>query len=183
MHKCCQTHEDVVAAVNELKTATDAVNARDLASPPFDKVEAAMVLMASLDLRVKQLFITVLRNPEHLKKAPASIVRFVHESIDFVENGNKRSINIEEWSKVITATFETLYGVDYYQLGPQGRIWRHNRYSVANATLFKPHDSIRDVKEISPCILLHKWLQRDQGLNDAMISYQLLGRIIAHYRY
>lgn len=181
MTKCCITRQDVVTACSELNAAHIAVNARDLSTPPFEKVETALALMASLDLRIKQMFVTVLRNPEHLKKAPPSIVRFVHETMDFVENGNKRSINIEEWSKVIRSVLDTQYGTEKAQLGPQGRSWSVVGTPVGKTTFFKPHETIHGIKEMSPCILLHKWLQREQGLNDAMISYQLLGRISANF--
>lgn len=182
MIKPCLTQDEVISTCKRLATAFLAVNARDLATPKFETVEPAMVAMAELDTAVKQLFVRVLRNPEKLRNAPPSIIRFVHESMDFVENGNKRSINIEEWSKIVTMTLDTENGTfRKAMMGPHGPIWTHSNIRISDTTLFKPHESICEVKELSPCILLHKWLQRDQGMKDALIAYQLLGRIYATF--
>lgn len=179
MHK---SRELIRTACKELDAQFKVINQRDLATPSFDKLEPAMASMAKLDHTVKQLFVTVLRCPEKLGRAPASVIRFVHESMDFVENGKKRSINIEEWDKVIRSSIETEYGTSRaLSMGPTGPKWMHSDISIGKTTLFKPHDSVSGVKEVSTCLLLHKWLQREQGLTDALISYRLLAMISEYY--
>lgn len=182
MAKPCLTYDEVTSTCENLATSFLAINARDLATPKFETVEPALAQMASLDTAIKKLFVTVLRKPERLRDAAPSIIRFVHESMDFVENGNKRSINIEEWSKIVSSVLDTQNGTfRKSSMGPHGAIWTHSTIRIGKTTLFEPHESIHDVKELSPCILLHKWIQRDQGLKDALIAYQLLGRIYANF--
>ena len=177
----CVTGEEVSAACNEMREHYLALNKRDTTTPPLSEMEPAFLTMGSLDNVVKKLFITVFRSPRKMVSAPPSVVRYVHETMDFIEYGKARTLNIEEWDTVITMALNPNDTVMKKQLTRGGSQWFRSGIDPSISTLFKPHESIYGANNMSSGILLHKWIQRDQGLKDALISYRLIGQILLTY--
>ncbi len=170
----------VERACDDLSEARLVLLRRDRSTPTFNDIHIAMDILIKLDIPIKLMLRKVLVNPDLMSKAPHPVVRFVRESIDFVANGQPRSINIEGWDKVIDLVENGRKTQASMVRGPSGVKFISPGSSNID-TLFKPHVSLHADTSISNCSLLYKWIQRDQGLSDALYSYELLGRIYAKY--